>query len=262
MQDVPPGLVQNPTTDMTRSNMYNDENPEKCEHEEWINRNLHSLWICANHQHGWENSDMSIYDIMDIAEWYPNTMDCLQPEEGNCLSHAVCYDSVALMPLIQTNRVLFSDGGDTAARSGHDRDDGGSPAGLLGYLPQCLYWPWSLHGMTQSQAKIKGPVVNILTRVIVDDGGLWDIRISITLPATHAGMELSPTVIGRRASVGGSAAPADWPCVLGLADSPPGGIWIGFIRRTVEHRQSIVAVTVTVTVVTGFSYVIKLPRRT
>ena len=78
----------------------------------------------------------------------------------------------------------------------------------------------------------------------MDDGGLWDIRISVTLPATHAGMELSPTVIGRRASVGGSAAPADWPCVLGPADSPP-GIWIGFIRRTVEHGQSIVAVTVT-----------------
>ena len=173
--DVPSGLVQKPTTDMTRRNMDNDEYPEKCEHEEWINRNLHSPWICADHQHGWENSGMQRYDIMGIAEWYPNTMDCLQPEEGNCLSHAVCYDSVALMPLLQTNRVLFSDGGDTAGRSGHDRDDDGSQAGLLGYLPRCLYWPWSLHGMTQCQAKIKGPVVNILNRVIVDDGGLWDI---------------------------------------------------------------------------------------
>ena len=65
--DAPPGLVQNPTSDMTRSNMDNDENPEKCEHEEWINRKLHSPWICTNHQHGWENSDMQIYDIMDIA---------------------------------------------------------------------------------------------------------------------------------------------------------------------------------------------------
>ena len=99
--------------------------------------------------------------------------------------------------------------------------------------------------MTQCQAKIKGPSVNILTRVIVDDGGLWDIRISVTLPATHAGMEIYPTVIGRRASVGGSAAPSDWLCVLGPADGPPGGIWIGFIRRTVEHGQSIVALTVT-----------------
>ena len=49
---------------------------EKCEHEEWINRNVHSPWICANHQHGWGNSDLQIYDSMDIA-------DCLQPEDGN-----------------------------------------------------------------------------------------------------------------------------------------------------------------------------------
>ena len=67
----------------------------------------------------------------------------------------------------------------------------------------------------------------------------------MTLPATHAGMEIYPTVIGRQASVGVSAAPSDWLCVLGPADGPPGGIWIGFIRRTVEHGQSIVAVTVT-----------------
>ena len=103
--------------------------------------------------------------------------------------------------------------------------------------------------MTQCQAKIKGPSVNRLTRVIVDDGGLWiSLRISVTLPATHAGMEIYPTVIGRRASVGGSAAPSDSLCALGPADEPPpppGGIWIGFIRRAIEHGQSIVAVTVT-----------------
>ena len=150
---------------------------------------------------GWENSDMQKYDMMDIAEWYPNTMDCLQPEEGNCLLYAVCYDSVVLMPLIRTNRVLFSDGDGTANRTGYDRDDDGSPAGLLDYLPRRLYWPWSLHGMTQCQAKIKGSVVYILKRVILDDGGLWDIRISVTPPATHAGKGLSPAVIGRRASV-------------------------------------------------------------
>ena len=56
---------------------------------------------------------------------------------------------------------------------------------------------------------------------------------------------LSLALIGRRASGGGSAAPADWPCALSPADSPPGGIWIGFIRLTVEHRQSIVALSVT-----------------
>ena len=73
--------------------------------------------------------------------------------------------------------------------------------------------------MTQCLAKIKGPSVNILTRVIMNDGGLWDVRISVTLPATHAGMEIHPTVIGLRASVGGSAAFSDWLGVLGPAES-------------------------------------------
>ena len=134
--DFLPALVRKPRSDITRSNI---DNNEKDEHEEWINQKSHSTWICADHQHGWENSDRQRCDIMDIAEWYPITTNYLQPEKGNCLSHAVCDDSVALMPLIQINMALFSDSGDTAGRSGHDSDDDGSPAGLLGYLPRFLY---------------------------------------------------------------------------------------------------------------------------
>ena len=59
-----------------RSNVDNDESTEKCKHEEWIDRIFHSPWTCANHQHGWGNSDLQIYDNMDIA-------DCLRSEEGN-----------------------------------------------------------------------------------------------------------------------------------------------------------------------------------
>ena len=224
--DVPLALVRKPKSDITRSNIENDENPGKGAHEEWINQKLHSPGICDNHQYGWRNSGLQIYDNMDIA-------DCLQPENGNCLSHAVCDNSVALMPLIQFIRALFSDGGDTAGRSGHDSDDDGSPAGLLGYLPRCLYWPWSLHGMTQCRVEIKGPSANRLSRVMVYDGGLWDIRSSVTRPVTHAETVIYPTVIGLRAAVGGSAAKSDWLGALGTADGPPGGIWIGFMRRTV-----------------------------
>ena len=81
--DVPPTLVMKPRSDITRSNIENDENPGKGKHEEWIDRKFHSPWICDNHQYGWRNSDLQIYDNMNIA-------DCLQPEESNCLSNAVC----------------------------------------------------------------------------------------------------------------------------------------------------------------------------
>ena len=39
--DVPPGVVQKAASDMTLSNMEIDDNAEKCEQEEWINRKLH-----------------------------------------------------------------------------------------------------------------------------------------------------------------------------------------------------------------------------
>ena len=139
--DIPPGLFQNPPTDIMRTNMMNEEYPEKFGHEECIDSNLHPPLICSEHQHGWGDGDMQIYDNMAMAELYPKTIDYLQTEEVDCLSHAVCYDSAVLMPLIRINRVLFSDGDDTANRTEHDRDYGGSVAGLLGYLPRRLYWP-------------------------------------------------------------------------------------------------------------------------
>ena len=225
--EVPPTLVRKPALDGARSYVDNHESMEKCKHEEWIDRIFHSPWTCDNHQYGLRNSGLQIYDNMAIA-------DCLQPENGNCLSHAVCDDSVTLMPLIQLIRALHSNGGDTAGRSGHDSDNDGSPAGLLGYLPQCLYWPWSLHGMMQCQVKIKEPSANRLSRVVMYDGGLWDTQSSATRPVTHAETVIYPTVIGLRAAVGGSAAKSDWLRALGPADRPPSGIWIGFIRRTVE----------------------------
>ena len=99
--------------------------------------------------------------------------------------------------------------------------------------------------MPQCQEEIKGPFANGLSRVVMYDGGVWDMQNSATRPVTHAEMVMYPTVIGLRAAVGGSAAKSDWLGALGPADGPPGGIWIGFIRRTIELEQSIVAVTVT-----------------
>ena len=127
---------------------------------------------------------MQNYDNMAITGLYPKT------EEVDCLSHVVCCDSVGLMPLIRINRVLFSDGDDTANRTEYDRDYDGSPAGLLGCLPRRLYWPWSLDGMTQYQARINGPFVDTLPCMTLNDGGRWDVRISITPPATHDGKGL------------------------------------------------------------------------
>ena len=75
---------------------------------------------------------------------------------------------------------------------------------------------------------------------------------SDTPPAAHPTAELSLALIGRRASVGGSVDRADWWRVFGAVDNPPGGVWIAFIRRTLEDSQSIVAVTVTGSLVSSY----------
>ena len=113
---------------MTLSNMEIEDTPEKCEQEVWINRKLYYPWVFAIHQYGRQNSDMRQTDSRDFAECSHITSDCLQPEKGNCLSHTVCDDSVALKPLIQIIRALLSDDGDMTGRGRHDTDDGGSPS--------------------------------------------------------------------------------------------------------------------------------------
>ena len=177
---------------------------------------------------------------------------CLEPfgECGGCVDSslhppcAVCYDCVCLMLLIRITMPLSSDGDGTVNRNGYDRDYDGSPAGLLGCLPQRLCLLWAMDGMTQLQTKINGPYSDILLRKTMNDGGRQCVWISDTPPATHAGKGSSLTLIGRRASVGGSAGLTDWPCVLGAVDNPPSGFWIDFIRRTMEDSQSIVAMPV------------------
>ena len=126
----------------------------------------------------------------------------------------------------------------------HDRDYDGSPAGLLGCLPRRLCLPWVMEGMTQLLT-INRPYSDILLRKTMHGGGRRGVCTRDTPPAAHAVEGFSLALIGRRASVGGLVDLADWPCVLGAVDNPPGGVWIDFIRRTLEDRQSIVAVPVT-----------------
>ena len=106
------------------------------------------------------------------------------PPTTSTATHAVCYDCVCLMPLIQITMFLFSDGDETANRTGYDRDYHSSPAGLLGCLPRRLCWLWVVDGMTQCEAKINGPYLDIFPHMIMNDGGRWDVRISITPPGT------------------------------------------------------------------------------
>ena len=56
--NIPPGLVQNPPTDIIRTNTENDECPEKFGREECIDSNLHPPLICSEHQHWWGDGEV------------------------------------------------------------------------------------------------------------------------------------------------------------------------------------------------------------
>ena len=85
----------------------------------------------------------------------------------------------------------------------------------------------------------------MLLRKTMYGGGQRGVCTSDTPPAAYPVAGFSLALIGRRASVGGSVGLADWRHVLGAVDNPPSGVWIDFIRRTLEDSQSIVAVPVT-----------------
>ena len=97
--------------------------------------------------------------------------DISYPVLMNCLTHAVCDDCICLMPLLQSNVPLFSDGDGTVAITEYDEAYDGSPAGLLGCLPRCLYSLWVMNGLTQHRTKINGPYSDLLVRSTMDDRG-------------------------------------------------------------------------------------------
>ena len=243
--NIPLGLIQNPPTDIIRNYTDDDEYPEKFGRGGCVDSTIHPPWFWLGQQYCRGDSEIQNNANMTIRGSYPKLTNCRHTEYMDCLPHAVCYDCVCLMPLIWITMPLSSDGDGTVNRTGHDRDYDGSPAGLLGCLPRRLCLLWVMEGMTQLQTKINRPYSDILLHKTMDGGGRRDVWISDTPPVTHAVKGFSLALIGRWASVGGSVVLADWSCLLGMVDNPPGGVWIDFIRRTVEDSQSIVVAPVT-----------------
>ena len=212
--NVPPGLVQNSLTDIMRAYETDDnsDTDSAAELEDYIGNDT-CAWECR-------------ITLLRFNQNRPTDISCL-------------------MPLIRSTIPLFSDGDGTAAITGYDGGYDGSPAGLLGCLPRRLCSLWVMNVMTQHQMKINGPDTDILVHRTMDDSGRRGVWISDTPPATLTVKGFYLALIDRRASVGGSEGLADWLCMLGVIDNPPGGVWIDFIRRTVGDSQSIVAVPVT-----------------
>ena len=158
---------------------------------------------------------------------------------------AVCYDCLCLISLIQTMMSLSCDGDGALEWIGHEKGYDCPPAGELGYLPRCLCSPLVMDRLTQYLTEIKGPGWSLMLSKTLYAGGRRRVCTRGILPETCSAGGISLTLIGHRASVGGSVSHADWSRVIGAVDTSPGGVWIDYIRQALGDSQSIVAVPVT-----------------
>ena len=185
--NIPPGLIQNPPTDIIRNmRCYtdDDESPGKFGHGGCVD-GIHPPLVCLGQQHClWDNGIRNNGNMI-IHRLDPKLTICCHTEDMDYLFPAVCYDCIYLMSLIWIMTPLSSDGEGMVNRTGHDRGYDCSPAGILGCLPQCLCLPWVIEGMTQLLTKINRPYSDILLCKTMYGGGRRDVCTSDTPPAAH-----------------------------------------------------------------------------
>ena len=206
--NVPPGLVQNSPTGLTDDNSDTDSAAEL---EDYIGNGT-CAWECRIALLRFNQNRPT-----DIS--YPALLICRQTEDMDCLTHAVCYDCICLMPLIRSTIPLLSEGDGMVSITGYDGGYDGSPAGLLVSFPRHLYSLWDRNGMTQHQMKINGPDSDISIRRTMDDSGRGGGGVDQRYTAGDTCRE--GALIGRRTSVGGSEGLADWLCTLGAVEISP-----------------------------------------
>ena len=238
--NLPPELDLNPPAELLRSNSYytdDDGSPEGLGHGGYVDGGIYPPRLCLWQQPSLWDSGIRNDDSMIIQRlnhkltiyWHIDDMDSPSP--------AVCYDCMCLISLTWTMMSLSYDGDGTVKWTGHDGAYDCSPAEILGCLPRCLCLPWVMDEMTQYLTKINRLDLDMMFSKTMYAGGRRCVCTSDTPPEACSVAGFSLALIGRRASVGGSVGLADWPCVLGAVDKPPGGVWIHCIRQALEESQ-------------------------
>ena len=158
---------------------------------------------------------------------------------------AVCYDCLCLISLFRTVMSLSSDWDEVFGWTGHDEGYDRSPGWKLRYLPRCLYSLLVVDRMTPYLTEIKVPGWSF----VLSEDMYTGARLCVCTRGTPLGVfsagRISLTLIGHRASVGGSVGCSDWPRVDGTVDISAGGIWIDYIRPDMGDGTLIDAAPVT-----------------
>ena len=122
---------------------------------------------------------------------------------------AVCYDCLCLISLFRTVMSFSYDWDEVFGWIRHDEGYDYSPAGALVYLPRCLYSPLVMYRITQYLTEIKVPGWSLVLSETMYTGARWCVCTRGTPLGVLSAGRISLTLIGHRASVGGSVGCAD-----------------------------------------------------
>ena len=213
----------------------------KCRHR-YVDGDIYLAWLCLLERPGRRDNRVRNDDNVNVRGLNHKLTICWHTDATDSQPLAVCYDCLCL---IRTMISLSYDGDGALEWFGHKKGYDCPPAGELGYLPRCLCSPLVMDRMTQYLTEIKGLSWSLMFSKTLYVGGRRRVCTRGTPPEACSAGRISLTLIGRRASVGGSVSHTDWPRVIGAVDMSPGGVWIDYIRQALGDSQSIVAMPMT-----------------
>ena len=204
-----------------------DKYPEKLGHVGYADSDTVSHHGHIGQQENREESEMRNTSGLNIQRLYHKLTN-----EMDYPPSVVCYDWKHVMLLIRIMMSLSHDGDRRMNETEHDEAYDCLTSGILGCLPRCLCWPWVIEGVTQHLTEINGQGSDVVLVETIHGGVRRGVCTSDTPAEACPVAGRSLTLIGRRASLGGSVVNADWLHAIDAGDSPSGGVWIAFLGRT------------------------------
>ena len=115
----------------------------------YVDGDIYIAHLCLLGRSGMENIMQRNEEYVDVRGLNHRHTVSWDPGLADSRPLAVCYDCLCLISLFRTVMSLSYNLDEVFGWIGHDEGYDCSPAGALGYLPQCLYSPLVMDWMTQ-----------------------------------------------------------------------------------------------------------------
>ena len=142
----------------------------KCRHR-YVDGDIYLARLCLLERPGLRDIRVQNDGNVNVRGLNHRLTICWHTDATDSQPLAVCYDCLCLISLIRTMMSLSYDGDGTLKWVGHEKSYDCSPAGELGYLPQCLCSPLVTDRMTQYLTEIKGPGWSLMFSKTLYAGG-------------------------------------------------------------------------------------------